>query len=78
MDLAPSPHAAKELIHFRCTPTKVANVLLQADSRFIFTALNIFISMVKFGSPSASKDCKLQNFWWKLMDRRPKTTHAEK
>lgn len=73
MELAPSPHAAKELIHFSRTPTKVANVPLRADTRFIFTVLNIFICTVKFGSPSASKVFKLLQWW---IDA-PNTTHAE-
>lgn len=41
MELTPSPRAAKELIHFSRNPTKVANVLLQAGWRFIFTVLKI-------------------------------------
>lgn len=46
MELSPSPHAAKELIHFNCTPPmKVGNVLHHADWGFIFTVLKIALYM---------------------------------
>lgn len=39
MEVSPSLLAAKELIHFSCTPMKVGNVLLQGNCGLIFTVL---------------------------------------